>query len=248
MGLDLIFIRLFFVLILSLTAFLLHPAQVSPLVSTLGGLLLGGGIIYFEIRLEKVSLTRLIGAAVGSVLGIAGAFLMSLVVEKALPGLPLLPVCLLLWMTYVGLIVGAKKGDMLNLAALGGVFGGEKSSQKSFKILDTSVIIDGRIADIAETGFLDGVLTIPAFVLRELQLVADSADSLWLVAVATVTGENPSSELSIVPVLFTSGESSWESFTSPVIVIGSKVMSLLSSVSLASMMMGPGEKASTVTV
>jgi uncharacterized protein YacL len=76
------------------------------------------------------------------------------------------------------LIVGAKKGEMLNLAALGGIFGGEKSSKKSFKILDTSVIIDGRIADIAETGFLDGVLVIPQFVLRELQLVADSADSM----------------------------------------------------------------------
>jgi uncharacterized protein YacL len=74
--------------------------------------------------------------------------------------------------------VGAKKGDMLNLAALGGVFGGEKTSKKTFKILDTSVIIDGRIADIAETGFLDGVLVIPQFVLRELQLVADSADSM----------------------------------------------------------------------
>jgi len=81
-------------------------------------------------------------------------------------------------MTYVGLIVGAKKGDLLNLAALGGIFGGEKSSKKTFKILDTSVIIDGRIADIAETGFLDGVLVIPQFVLRELQLVADSADSM----------------------------------------------------------------------
>jgi uncharacterized protein YacL len=67
---------------------------------------------------------------------------------------------------------------MLNLAALGGIFGGEKSSKKTFKILDTSVIIDGRIADIAETGFLDGVLVIPQFVLRELQLVADSADSM----------------------------------------------------------------------
>jgi len=67
---------------------------------------------------------------------------------------------------------------MLNLSALGGVFGGEKGPKKSFKILDTSVIIDGRIADIAETGFLDGVLVIPQFVLRELQLVADSADSM----------------------------------------------------------------------
>jgi len=84
----------------------------------------------------------------------------------------------MLLMAYVGLIVGASKGDLLNLAALGGIFGGEKQGKKSYKILDTSVIIDGRIADIAETGFLDGTLVIPQFVLRELQLVADSADSL----------------------------------------------------------------------
>ena len=102
---------------------------------------------------------------------------MSLVLSHATTE-PFLEVCLLLLMTYIGLIVGAKKGDMLNLSALGGIFGGEKSSKKTFKILDTSVIIDGRIADIAETGFLDGVLVIPQFVLRELQLVADSADSM----------------------------------------------------------------------
>jgi uncharacterized protein YacL len=46
------------------------------------------------------------------------------------------------------------------------------------KVLDTSVIIDGRIADICEAHFMDGVLLIPQFVLRELQLVADSADSM----------------------------------------------------------------------
>ena len=137
-----------------------------------------GSSSIFEIRLEHVSLKRLIGAACGSVLGIFGAYLMSLVLDKARPASPFLQVCLLLWMTYIGLMVGAKKGDMLNLAALGGIFGGEKSSKKTFKILDTSVIIDGRIADIAETGFLDGVLVIPQFVLRELQLVADSADSM----------------------------------------------------------------------
>ena len=84
----------------------------------------------------------------------------------------------MLLMAYVGLIVGANKGDLLNLSALGGIFGGEKQGKKIYKILDTSVIIDGRIADIAETGFLDGILVLPQFVLRELQLVADSADSL----------------------------------------------------------------------
>ena len=50
--------------------------------------------------------------------------------------------------------------------------------QKRYRILDTCVIIDGRIADVCETGFLDGTLVIPQFVLRELQQVADSSDSL----------------------------------------------------------------------
>ena len=127
---DLVLVRLIFILVLTVTAYALHPLQAQPWVSAAAGLVLGGCIIFFEIRLEQVSLKRLIGAAFGSVLGISGAFLMSLVLDKAMPDQPFLPVCLLLWMTYVGLIVGAKKGDMLNLAALGGIFGGEKSLQE----------------------------------------------------------------------------------------------------------------------
>ena len=175
--LDLLMVRAIFILVLASSAYVLHPFGLTREMAAAGGLILGGGIILFEIRLERVSLKRLIGAAAGSVLGIFGAFLMSLVLGEA-NAPPFLQVCLLLLMTYVGMVVGAKKGDMLNLAALGGIFGVEKSSKKTFKILDTSVIIDGRIADIAETGFLDGVLVIPQFVLRELQLVADSADSM----------------------------------------------------------------------
>src|SRR5512132_2895268 len=125
--LDLIIVRAIFILVLAGSAAALHPFQTSPLVAGFSGLLLGIGIIFFEIRLERVSLKRLIGAAFGSVLGIVGAFLMSLVLAKATDQ-PFLQVGLLLVMTYVGLIVGAKKGDMLNLAALGGIFGGEKSS------------------------------------------------------------------------------------------------------------------------
>ena len=53
-----------------------------------------------------------------------------------------------------------------------------RGPERRYKILDTSVIIDGRIADVCETGFIDGTLVIPQFVLKELQLVADSGDSL----------------------------------------------------------------------
>jgi uncharacterized protein YacL len=176
--LDLAIVRALFILVLAGTAAVLHPFHTAPWQAAAGGILIGLAIIVFEIRLERISLKRLIGAAAGSVLGIVGSFLISLVLAKAGAD-PFLQVAVLLLMTYVGLIVGAQKGDMLNLAALGGIFGGEKSgSKRSFKILDTSVIIDGRIADVAETGFLDGVLVIPQFVLRELQLVADSADSM----------------------------------------------------------------------
>ena len=137
--------------------------------------------MWFEARLRVVSLKRLIGAVIGSILGILGAYLFSVVIKNSITHSEtqrFLMLMVMLLMSYVGLIVGANKGDLLNLAALGGIFGAEKQGRKSFKILDTSVIIDGRIADIADTGFLDGVVVIPQFVLRELQLVADSADSL----------------------------------------------------------------------
>jgi uncharacterized protein YacL len=170
------------VLLLTSASFYLQPFGLPQPFSGLAGLVLALAIIGFEVRVRDVSLKRLIGAAAGSVLGILGAFLMSLVIARALPAnsttVAFVQIGLLLWMAYVGLIVGASKGDMLNLAALGGVFGTEKVTKSSFKILDTSVIIDGRIADIAETGFLDGIVVIPQFVLRELQLVADSADSM----------------------------------------------------------------------
>jgi uncharacterized protein YacL len=179
---DLLLIRLVFVLLLASAAFVLQPFQLpAPFAAGLGAVF-GIVFVFFEMRVRQVSLKRLIGAAVGSVLGILGAYLISLILTKAMPGSPgtvaFLQLLILLLMSYVGLLVGATKGDMLNLAALGGLFGGEKVTRHSFKILDTSVIIDGRIADIAETGFLDGTLVVPQFVLRELQLVADSADSM----------------------------------------------------------------------
>jgi uncharacterized protein YacL len=180
--LDLIIIRALFVAVLACAAYFLQPLGLSGPIAAVLGILAGAGVVVFEIRIKEVSLKRLIGAAFGSVLGILGAYLISLVLRGAMPNntntVPFLNLVLLAWMTYCGLVVGAAKGDMLNLAALGGLFGGEKTSKHSFKILDTSVIIDGRIADIAETGFVDGAIVIPQFVLRELQLVADSSDSM----------------------------------------------------------------------
>ena len=178
---DMVFLRLFFVVVVVVACFVLQPFGLHRGLAAIAGAVIGAAVVLFEFRLRSVSLKRLIGAAIGSILGIFGAYLFSLVIRSSIehgPTQAFLQLMVMLLMAYVGLIVGASKGDLLNLAALGGVFGGEKQGKKQFKILDTSVIIDGRIADIAETGFLDGVMVIPQFVLRELQLVADSADSL----------------------------------------------------------------------
>jgi len=178
---DIVLVRFLFVLVVAITCFVLEPFGLTRPVDAGVGALIGAAIVVFEWKLRTVSLKRLIGAAIGSILGICGAYLFALVIRSSVPSgntQSFLQLLVMLLMAYVGLVVGANKGDLLNLAALGGIFGGEKQSKKSYKILDTSVIIDGRIADIAETGFLDGVIVTPQFVLRELQLVADSADSL----------------------------------------------------------------------
>jgi uncharacterized protein YacL len=176
---DLLFIRLALVATLAAAGSYLRPFGLNPWAGGLCGAIIAGLIILFEVRLNRASMKRLIGAAVGSLLGIIGAFLISWVVGNAgfEPRVTAFAnIVILLVMGYIGLIVGAEKGDLLNLSALGGLFGAERS-RRSAKLLDTSVIIDGRIADLAASSFLDGVLLVPQFVLRELQLVADSADA-----------------------------------------------------------------------
>jgi uncharacterized protein YacL len=178
---EFLILRAALLLLLAVAAWHLQPFGLQPIPSLVAGLALGAVILLFERRIREITLKRLIGAAFGSLLGIAGAFLVSLILERALRAesgtLPFLQLAILLWMAYCGMVIGAHKGEMLNLAAFGGLFGGESRAESQLKILDTSVIIDGRIVDIAESGFLDGVLVIPQFVLRELQLVADSSDS-----------------------------------------------------------------------
>jgi uncharacterized protein YacL len=177
---DLFALRLLFILVFAAACWFFRPFGIHAWISAAIGAAAAGLMIFFELRVRALSLRRLIGAVIGSLLGITGAFLFSLVLRNALPpGEPrsLFQIAVLLLMTYIGLVVGASKGDLLNLAALGGLFSGERGARRNTKVIDTSAVIDGRIADIAETGFLEGVLMIPEFVLRELQMVADSSDS-----------------------------------------------------------------------
>jgi uncharacterized protein YacL len=184
MRFDVTLIRIVFVAALVSAGFYLRPFDKSPILSAVVGAVVAVFIIFFETRIRKATLKTLIGGAVGSILGIAAATLICWIISaQHAEGIreefkSFLTLTLTLFMGYVGLVVGAVKGDYLDLAALGGIFVEKGASKAHSLILDTSVIIDGRVADIAETGFLAGTLVIPQFVLRELQQIADSADSI----------------------------------------------------------------------
>jgi len=158
-----------------------QPMELSVEMSALLGAGLALAAVLIQIELEHVSLRRLIGGTVGALSGLLGALLVSLVLAHTTMAVVLrsfTSVAALLVLAYLGMAIGAAKGDMLNLDAFGGVFTGEPGGAQQCKVLDTSVIIDGRIADICTAQFLEGTLLIPQFVLRELQMVADSADPL----------------------------------------------------------------------
>src|ERR1700722_11676262 len=123
---DHFLVRLFFAAACAAAGFHFHPFGLTPAVAAMLGLLFSLVVFVIETRLQRASLRRLIGAAVGSTLGILGAYLMGLVFSRtSIPegSRSFLGVVLLLVMTYIGLVLGANKGDMLNLQALGGVFG-----------------------------------------------------------------------------------------------------------------------------
>ena len=177
---DLVLLRLLFVVLFAAVFYFLRPFGIAAgWLAGLTGAAAAALVIVFEVRVRALTLRRLIGAVTGSVLGIAGAVLFCIVLRSApfpAQDSAVLQIFVLLLMTYVGLLVGASKGDLLNPAALGMLFSSDKPTRRAAKVLDTSVIIDGRIADIAEAGFIDGTIVVPEFVLRELQVVADSTD------------------------------------------------------------------------
>ena len=178
--LDFIILRTIFVLILGISAGYFRPADQPFWTAAFVGAAFAVLAIILERRIARISLERLFGVVFGVVAGLFCAALVSLVIGQAGAGntLHFVEIVCLLLFGYVGAVTGASKGELLNLSALGGLFGAEGNNRSNQKILDTSVIIDGRIADIADTGFLDGVLVVPQFVLHELQMVADSPDSM----------------------------------------------------------------------
>src|SRR3954462_7409565 len=172
--------RALFIAAVGYSAFQLHPLAAGEIPNIAFGLVLGLLIVVFEIRLKNTSVTHMIGALLGGAIGLAAAKTIGAAMYWANLSdgkVVFLHSIILLSLPYLGLVLGARRGEWLEPANLVGVFR-TAGPRKRYRILDTSVIIDGRIADICETGFIDGTLVIPQFVLKELQLVADSSDSM----------------------------------------------------------------------
>jgi uncharacterized protein YacL len=172
--------RVLFVAAVGYAAVLTRPLHTDAWLNLAFGLVLASLIVLVETRLRETAVSHLLGGLLGGAIGlfiaktIGGALFWANTGDARVVFLHSL---LLLVLPYLGLVIGARKGEWLEPARLAGLFRAA-GPQHRYCILDTSVIIDGRIADVCETGFLDGSLVIPQFVLKELQLVADSADSM----------------------------------------------------------------------
>ncbi|WP_110925979.1 PIN/TRAM domain-containing protein [Bacillus massiliglaciei] len=183
---------------------LLHAEDMALINNPYVSVLLGAIIFYFitfwavdyvvhfmkwlEEQIVRIPITDIIFGSLGLLVGLLAAFLIGSAFNTV--NIPILntvvPLLLTILFGYLGFQVGFKKRDeLLNLFTKGSK---KKSTDQEdtdaegtesrMKILDTSVIIDGRIADICQTGFLEGTIVIPQFVLNELQHIADSSDAL----------------------------------------------------------------------
>jgi uncharacterized protein YacL len=172
--------RVLFVATVAYSAYQLQPLDGGLLANVLFGCVVGVLVVILEARLKNTSVTHMLGALLGGAIGLAIAKTIGAALYWAnlgSRGVVFLHSLILLALPYLGMVIGGRRGEWLEPSRLIALFR-SVGPQRRYKILDTSVIIDGRIADICETGFMDGTLVIPQFVLKELQLVADSADSM----------------------------------------------------------------------
>lgn len=175
-----ILIRVVFVTAMGAAAAAVRPLGDGSTLNLLFGLGLAGVLVAFERLLRDIPGKNLLGGLIGGAIGLTIARTIEGGLFFVNPGdrrVEFFHSVILLLLPYLGLVIGARKGEWLEPARLLALFRGA-GPERRYTILDTSVIIDGRITDVCETGFLDGTLVIPQFVLKELQLVADSADTL----------------------------------------------------------------------
>ena len=149
-----------------------------------------GLLKWIEEGLIKIPVVDLFFGSIGLILGLVVAYLINIPLQDISLKIvsEIVPLFLTIVIGYLGFQVGfRRREEFMNLLSISRKERGKKQSsdfdsdtpnELKPKILDTSVIIDGRIADICQTNFLEGTIVIPQFILEELQHIADSSDVL----------------------------------------------------------------------
>ena len=176
------FIRAFFLVLSAFCGYYigsLYPAvQNAPLLGAGIGAVSGILLMLLEVKLKSVSLRNLSAAAFGLIFGFFMAWMVTLILRLIPMDEGVYPICQIIFtlvFCYLGMILSIKGKDEFNVVIPYVRFSREDQRDQLY-LLDTSVIIDGRIASVCETGFMEGKLVISRFVLQELQQIADSHD------------------------------------------------------------------------
>lgn len=175
-------VRSVLIILFLLAGYLIGLSFQNPVVGLLCGGLASIFLIWLEVSLSRLNIRNVIVGLFGLICGLILADLLIFSFSGILgknPFLPFINLFLNITFAYLGTLTAIKNQEgLLNFSVLSSRARSREVSFKKDKILDTSVIIDGRIAEICEIGFIEGNLIIPRFVLRELQYVADSSDPL----------------------------------------------------------------------
>ena len=171
-------IRLFFIVASAASCYIIYSDPWVVLIGLIAALILVGAELCLHVSNMRSIVASLIGLSIGILVAAGVLHLLSGFDDK-------LKVVIALGIGYVGLMSGYRLSTSVNLSQ---IFGSDTSNRtgesragkviNSLKILDTSVIIDGRILEICQTKFIEGTLVIPRFVLNELQHIADSTEPL----------------------------------------------------------------------
>jgi uncharacterized protein YacL len=177
---NLLSVRILFFLGSGIIGYQMLSIQGSGILGAVIGILLSGAIILLEIGMRKVSMRGLSSSVFGLILGLIMAKLVTDAVSLAPvsgASLSFVRVALTLIFCYLGMVIGLRGKDEFNVI-IPYVKLRRQDQVEEMTLLDTSVIIDGRILDICKTKFLESKIIIPRFVLKELQQIADSTDPM----------------------------------------------------------------------
>ncbi len=177
---TLLFIRIFFVVLSSVVGFLIGGIYNYEIMGILFGALGAASFIVLEMMMKQVSVRGLSSVVFGLLFGIIMAKMLADILHLLPYGETFhasLRVILTIFFSYLGAVIALRGKDEFNLI-IPYVRFRRTDSKENVVLLDTSAIIDGRVADIYRSHFLSGRLVVPRFVLHELQRLADSEDDL----------------------------------------------------------------------